>query len=98
VAVIVVVPTSAALAIPEESIVATAVFEEIHLICVVTSMVEWSEEMPVALYCCDVPFAMVGFVGVTSMDCNDAFVTSVPVPPQEERNIDRGINSTNNLR
>ncbi len=97
VAVIVVVPTVMALATPELLIVATAVFEELQLISVVISFVLRSEETPVALYRCVVPFAMVGFVGVISMDCNDTFVTLVltPLPPQAARKIDAKKNIAN---
>lgn len=91
VAMIVVVPTAVALATPELLIVAISGFEELQLICVVRSFVEWSEEKPVALYCSVVPFATIGFVGVISTGCNDAFVSFVlapPPPPQAERKMD----------
>lgn len=96
VAMIVVVPTAVALATPELLIVAIPGSEELQLIVVVMSCVEWSEEMPVALYCSVVPFATVGLVGVISTGCNAAFALSglaPPPPPQAERNMDAEKNN-----
>lgn len=96
VATIVVVPTAFALATPELLIVAISGFEELQLICVVRSFVEWSEVKPVALHCRVVPLATMGLVGVISTGCNDEFVSFVlpPPPPQAERKMDAEKNNT----
>ena len=64
------VPSPVAVAKPEvESIVATAVLEEVQFTDEVMSFVEPSEYVPVALNCTEVPTEVEEFAGVTAMDC-----------------------------
>jgi hypothetical protein len=60
-------------------IVAIVVSEDVHVDCVVTSFVELSENVPVAVNCC-IPFtATVAGLGVTAIDTSVA-AAAVPVP------------------
>ena len=72
VAVIVVVPADADVALPIKPeamlTVATSATEELQVTMVVMSCVVLSEYVPVAVNCCVVPLAMVGFVGVIDID------------------------------
>jgi hypothetical protein len=74
-------PTPFPVANPVEApIVATSVFDDVHVDCVVTSFVELSENVPVAVNCC-VPFtAIVAVLGVTAIDFSvGAVVVTVTV-------------------
>jgi len=65
-------------------IVATPVFVEDQVTCVVRSCVELSEKTPVAVNCRVIPFATLGFAGVTPIDTSTAGVTVnvvLPVTP-----------------
>src|SRR2546427_13126807 len=77
VAVIVVVPVATDVAKPCEPpallIVATPVLDELHVTWVVRSCVVLSLKVPVAVNCRVVPFAMLGFVGVTAIEERVAF-------------------------
>jgi hypothetical protein len=79
VAVIVVVPTPTEVASPLVPvtllIVATFVFEEFQETDDVIFCVELSVNVPVAVNCCVVPRAMLGFAGVTVIDVSTAGVT-----------------------
>ena len=59
--------------------VATSVFEDVHVDCVVTSFVELSENVPVAVNCCVALMAIVAVGGVTAIDTNVG-AALVPVP------------------
>jgi hypothetical protein len=73
-AVIVVLPVASVVAKPAALIVATLVVDDVHVACVVRSCVVLSENVPVAVNCCVVPSAFVGFVGVTAIEDNVAAV------------------------
>src|SRR5207245_10552326 len=60
---------------PALLIVATAVLDELQVTWVVRSCVVLSLKVPVAVNCWVVPFAMLGFVGVTAIEERVAFVT-----------------------
>jgi hypothetical protein len=70
-AVIVVEPAPAPLASPAVLIVALVVSEDDQITCAVKSWVLLSENVPVAVNCCVVPFAMLGLVGVTLIELID---------------------------
>src|SRR5882757_6269955 len=75
-AVMVVVPTLAAAAMPVElPIEATAVVDELHVTCVVRFWVELSENTPVATSCKVRPLARLGAGGVISMPTSIGAVT-----------------------
>jgi hypothetical protein len=76
VAVMLVEPMPVTVARPPAAIVAAAVFDDVHVTCVVTFCVELSLKVPTALYCCVCPFATVADVGVIAIDCS---VAAVPV-------------------
>ena len=80
-AVIVEVPTVTPVANPPDVIVATALVPDVHVTVPVMFAVVVSEYVPVAVNCCVVPFATVGFTGVTAIDCNVAAVTFSEVFP-----------------
>src|SRR5688572_12486877 len=86
VAVIVVVPSELELARPSEptafEIVATPSSADDHVTESVTSCVEVSVYVPVAVNCRVVPFALLGSAGVTSMDTSVAAVTVSVVEPE----------------
>lgn len=85
VAVIVVEPAATEVAIPLEPVAllieAAPVLEELQLTDAVISCVVLSENVPVAVNCCVVPFAMLGLVGVTVMATSCAAVTVRRVEP-----------------
>jgi hypothetical protein len=81
VAVIVEVPTPAALARPAALIVAVVVVPELHVTVLVRFCVVPSLKVPVAVNCCVAPLAIDGFAGVTAIDCNVAAVTVSKVEP-----------------
>jgi len=86
VAVIVVEPTATELASPWDPpallIVATPVADELQVTWVVRSCVVLSLKVPVAVNCRVVPFAMLGFVGVTAIEVRVAAVTVSVVFPE----------------
>jgi hypothetical protein len=75
VAVMLVEPMPVTVASPVAAIVAAAVFDEVHVTCVVKFCVVLSLKVPTALYCCVCPFATVADVGVIAIDCSVAAVT-----------------------
>jgi len=81
VAVIVEVPTPAAVARPDALIVAMDVVPEFHVTVLVRFCVVPSLNVPVAVNCCVVPLVIDGFAGVTAIDCNVAAVTVSTVEP-----------------
>ena len=85
VAVIVVEPAAADVALPLEPaallMAATVVDDDFQVTDVVTFCVELSEYVPVAVNCFDVPSAMLGLVGVTDIDTSVAEVTASEVDP-----------------
>src|SRR6185369_13706118 len=86
VAMMVVVPAARAVALPFVPaallMVAMAVSEELQVTAVVKSCVLLSEYVPVAVNCWNLPMAMLGFAGVTAMDCKVAGVTVRVVEPE----------------
>jgi len=80
-AVIVEVPTPAALARPAALIVAVVVVPELHVTVLVRFCVVPSLNVPVAVNCCVAPLAIDGFAGVTAIDCSVAAVTVSKVEP-----------------
>ena len=72
VAVMVVPPVAAPFATPLLLIAATAVVLELHVTELLTSWLVPSLNVPVAVYCCVVPFAIDTFAGVTAMELNVA--------------------------
>src|SRR5205809_431405 len=71
---------------PALLIVATAVLDELQVTWVVRSCVVLSLKVPVAVNCCFVPFAMLGFVGVTAIVVRVAAVTvSVGFPETDPK-------------
>jgi hypothetical protein len=81
-AVIVDEPAIRPVARPDALIVATAVLDEVHTTWPVTSAVDPSVKVPVAVNCWVVPSAIVGLAGVTAIDVTTTGVTvSVVVPP-----------------
>src|ERR1700722_16780689 len=81
VALIELVPTPAPVAKPPAVIVATDGVPDAHVTLPVRFCVELSLYVPVAVNCCVVPLEIVGFAGVTAMDCNVAVVTVSTVEP-----------------
>jgi hypothetical protein len=81
VALIVEVPTPAALARPEALIVAVVVVPDDQVTLDVRFCVVPSLNAPVAMNCCVAPLAIDGFAGVTAIDCNVAAVTVSKVEP-----------------
>src|SRR5207247_9047036 len=83
------VPTrrSSALDPPALLIVATAVLDELQVTWVVRSCVVLSLKVPVAVNCRVVPFAMLGFVGVTAIEERVAFVTVSVVFPETSPSV-----------
>lgn len=75
VAVILLVPAACVVANPPDTMVATDVLEELHITELVMSNVELSEYVPVAVYCCVKPAAILAVVGVTVIELNVAAVT-----------------------
>jgi hypothetical protein len=85
-AVIVAVPVAAAVAEPLEPaallIAATVVLDELQVTEAVTSCVELSEKVPVAVNCWLVPRGALGWTGVTAMDTSVAEVIVAVVEPE----------------
>src|ERR1700733_10357251 len=81
VAVMVEVPTAAALARPPVLIVAMVVVPEVQVTVDVKFCVVPSLNIPVAVNCWVAPLAIEGFAGVTAIDCNVAAVTVRVVQP-----------------
>ena len=77
----VVLPTAAAVAKPALLMVATEVFDELHVTVLVRFCVLLSLYVPVAVYCRVAPFWMEAFAGVTAIDANTGAVTVSPVDP-----------------
>jgi hypothetical protein len=80
-ALIVLVPAPTAVANPPAAIVATVVVTELQVAVPVKFSVELSENVPVAVNCSFVPFAIEGFAGVTAIDTSVAAVTVRVVEP-----------------
>jgi hypothetical protein len=74
-ALIVVEPVEALVAVPLELIVAIATSEELHVVCTEIFTTELSLNVPCAVNCCDVPKLIEGFAGIRSMETKVAFVT-----------------------
>jgi hypothetical protein len=69
VALIVVAPADIVCASPELDVIAATVgVSEVHTTLVVRSTMLVSENIPVAVNCCDKPFGVFGLLGVTVMD------------------------------
>jgi hypothetical protein len=66
-AAMVVVPPPCPVASPPDEIVATAVFDELHVALAVTFAVVLFAYVAVAVNCCVSPFAKLGFEGVTAI-------------------------------
>ena len=81
VALIVLVPTATAVANPPVVMVAFAVVPDAHVTEVVRFCVLLSLYVPVAVKCCVRPLVIVGFAGVTAIDCRVAAVTVSTVEP-----------------
>jgi hypothetical protein len=81
VAEIVEVPAAAPVASPAAVIVAAAVFDELHVAVLVRFWVVPSLKVPVAVNCWVAPLVIVGFEGVTAIDCSVAAVTVSVVEP-----------------
>jgi hypothetical protein len=79
-AVMLVVPAATPVATPLALIVAVAVLDDVHVTPVVNAAVVPLLYVPVAVYCCVSPAAMLTVVGVTAIDCSTAAVT-VSVTP-----------------
>ena len=79
VAVIVVVPVVIADTNPDDEMVATEVLLEVQVTLVVTSPVVPSENVAVAVNCCEVPLVMVGFCGLMVMLVMVLLLTLSPV-------------------
>ena len=91
-AVIVVVPAvaprpAAAVASPLRSIVATAVFDDVHVTFLVRSTVLWSEKIPVAMNCCEAPSGITVVAGVTSIEMRIPAVTFKLAEPLIEPSV-----------
>ncbi len=82
VAVIVVDPTPTPIASPGLVIVALLTSDDVQLTCVDKSWVVLSVNVPVAVNCCVVPLAMLGFEGVIEIDTSVAGVTVKVVVPE----------------
>src|SRR4030042_818328 len=80
-ALIVVCPAATEVASPLEPaallMVATAVLDELQVPEAVRIFMALSVYFPVAINCCVVPLAILGFVGVTSMDVSGACVVTM---------------------
>jgi hypothetical protein len=74
-------PAATPVAIPPAVIVAILAVCELQVTVLVKFCVELSENVPVAVNCCVVPFAIEGFAGVTAIDTNVAEVTVSKVDP-----------------
>jgi len=81
VAEIVLVPALTPVAKPAALMVATDVVPDAHVTEPVRFCVELSLNVPVAVNCCVSPEAMLGFAGVTAIDCSTAPVTVRTVEP-----------------
>src|ERR1700675_154692 len=81
VALIVDVPTFTAVANPAALIVAVAVVPDAHVTLAVKFCVELSLNVPVAVNCCELPAATLGFAGVTAIDTSVTGVTVSIVDP-----------------
>jgi hypothetical protein len=81
-AVMLVVPaaTPVAVPVPVPVIVAAAVFDDAHTTPVVNAAVVPLLYVPVAVYCCVSPAAMLAVAGVTAIDCSVAAVTVSVIP------------------
>ena len=75
VALMVLVPTATAVAIPPAAMVAVAVVPEAQVTEAVRFCVLLSLYVPVAVNCCVRPLAIDGLVGITVIDCSVAAVT-----------------------
>ena len=82
VAVMVAVPAETHVARPLLLIVATDVFDEVQVTCMLTSWLVPSEYLPVAINCWVVPAGMLGAAGVTVMEDRVAEVTVRVVLPE----------------
>jgi hypothetical protein len=84
-AVIVDVPAATPVASPALLIVATPVLADAQVTWFVRFCIELSENVPVAVNCCVDPLVMLGFVGVTEIDCSvgelEATFTVADIPP-----------------
>jgi hypothetical protein len=82
VAAIVVVPPPCAVARPPDEIVATGVFDELHVTLDVTFAVVLLLYVPVAVNCCVDPLAKLGSEGVTviAVKVGGAATVNVPLP------------------
>lgn len=74
-ALMVVVPEPTVLAVPFALIVATPTSEDDQVTCAVRISVVPSLNVPVAVNCCELPWAIVGLAGVTLMEVKVASVT-----------------------
>jgi hypothetical protein len=83
VAVMLAVPAATAVAKPALLTVATNVFDELQMTCVVISWLVKSEYVPVAVNCWGTPTGMFGVVGVTTMEDRVAEFTERVVLPEE---------------
>jgi hypothetical protein len=81
VASILLVPAATAVAKPPAAIVATVVVTELQVAVLVKFCVELSENVPVAVNCSVLPFAIEGFAGVTAIDTSVGAVTVRFVDP-----------------
>ena len=81
-AVMLVVPAATPVAVPAPVpvIVAAAVFDDVHTTPVVNGAVVPLLYVPVAVYVCVSPAAMLAVVGVTAIDCSVAAVTVSVIP------------------
>jgi hypothetical protein len=77
----VLVPAAAPVADPPAVIVATPMVSDVQVTELVKFCVELSENVPVAVNCSVVPFAIEGFDGVTAIDTSVAEVTVSNVDP-----------------
>jgi hypothetical protein len=77
----VLVPAATPVANPPAVIVAVPAVCELQVTVLVKFCVELSENVPVAVNCCVVPFAIEGFAGVTAIDTSVAEVTVSKVDP-----------------
>ena len=80
-------PWAAPVSRPPAVTVATDVFEDDHVAVLVMSTVLPSEYVPVAVSCCVVPLAIVGFAGVTEIETRTAGLTVRVVLPLTEPEV-----------
>ena len=80
-ALMVLVPVPTPVANPPAAIVATVVVTELQVAVLVKFCVELSENVPVAVNCSVLPFAIEGFAGVTAIDTSVGAVTVRFVDP-----------------